>query len=115
MLGGSFVSARSIQLPRGNEMKLKPLHDRVLIRRMDEESRSAGGIVIPDNAKEKPQRGEVLAVGPGEALESGQIRALAVQAGDSVLFGKYGGTEVTVDGEELVVLRESDILAIINE
>lgn len=96
-------------------MKLKPLHDRVLIRRVDEESRSAGGIVIPDNAKEKPQRGEVLAVGPGEPLESGQIRALAVSPGDSVLFGKYAGSEVTVDGEELVVLRESDILAIINE
>lgn len=96
-------------------MKLKPLHDRVLIRRVDEESRSAGGIVIPDNAKEKPQRGEVLAVGPGEPLESGQIRALAMSPGDSVLFGKYAGSEVTVDGEELVVLRESDILAIINE
>lgn len=95
-------------------MKLKPLHDRVLIRRWDEESRSAGGIVIPDNAKEKPQRGEVLAVGPGEPLETGQIRALSVSPGDSVLFGKYAGSEVNVDGEELVVLKESDILAIIN-
>ena len=96
-------------------MKLKPLHDRVLVRRVEEESRSAGGIVIPDNAKEKPQRGEVLATGPGEALETGQVRALAVQAGDSVLFGKYAGSEVTLDGEDLVVLRESDILAIIND
>ncbi len=95
-------------------MKLKPLHDRVLIRRWDEESRSAGGIVIPDNAKEKPQRGEVLAVGPGEPLETGQIRALSVTPGDAVLFGKYAGSEVNVDGEELVVLKESDILAIIN-
>lgn len=94
-------------------MKLKPLHDRVLIRRVDEESRSAGGIVIPDNAKEKPQRGEVLAVGPGEPLETGQVRALAVKVGDSVLFGKYAGSEVKLDGEELVVLRESDILAVI--
>ncbi|HEX7036302.1 MAG TPA: co-chaperone GroES [Pseudomonadales bacterium] len=94
-------------------MKLKPLHDRVLIRRVEEESRSAGGIVIPDNAKEKPQRGEVLAVGPGEPLETGQVRALAVKVGDSVLFGKYAGSEVKLDGEELVVLRESDILAVI--
>jgi chaperonin GroES len=97
------------------EMKLKPLHDRVLVRPVEESSRSPGGIVIPDNAKEKPQRGEVLATGPGEALETGQIRSLAVKAGDSVLFGKYAATEVTVDGEELMVLRESDILAIINE
>ncbi len=96
-------------------MKLKPLHDRVVVRREDEESRSAGGIVIPDNAKEKPQRGEVLAVGPGEPLQTGQTRVLAVQAGDSVLFGKFAGSEVTVEGEELVVLREADILAIIND
>ena len=96
-------------------MKLKPLHDRVVIRRVDEESQSAGGIVIPDNAKEKPQRGEVLAAGPGEPLKTGQVRALSVSAGDRVLFGKYAGSEVTIDGEELVVLRESDILAIINE
>ncbi len=96
-------------------MKLKPLHDRVVVRRVDDESRSAGGIVIPDNAREKPQRGQVLAVGPGEPLDTGQIRALAVAAGDSVLFGKFAGSEVTLDGEELVILRESDVLAIIND
>lgn len=96
-------------------MKLKPLHDRVLIRRVEEGDRSPGGIVIPDNAKDKPQRGEVVAVGPGESLDSGQVRALAVSTGDSVLFGKYAGSEVTIDGEELVVLKESDILAIIND
>jgi chaperonin GroES len=96
-------------------MKLKPLHDRVLIRRLEESDRSPGGIVIPDNAKDKPQRGEVVAVGPGEALESGQVRAPAVAEGDEVLFGKYAGSEVTIDGEELVVLKESDILAIIND
>lgn len=96
-------------------MKLKPLHDRVLIRRVEEGDRSPGGIVIPDNAKDKPQRGEVVAVGPGESLDSGQLRALAVSTGDSVLFGKYAGSEVTIDGEELVVLKESDILAIIND
>lgn len=96
-------------------MKLKPLHDRVLIRRVEEGDRSPGGIVIPDNAKDKPQRGEVVAVGPGESLDSGQVRALAVSTGDSVLFGKFAGSEVTIDGEELVVLKESDILAIIND
>ena len=96
-------------------MKLKPLHDRVLVRRVDEPERSAGGIVIPDSAQEKPHRGAVLAVGAGELFDTGQLRALAVKAGDSVLFGKYAGSEVTIDGEELVVLRESDVLAIINE
>ncbi|MEQ8860681.1 MAG: co-chaperone GroES [Pseudomonadales bacterium] len=96
-------------------MKLKPLHDRVLIRPVEEDDRSPGGIVIPDKAKEKPQRGEVLATGPGEAVNDGKVRALAVKAGDRVLYGKYGGSEVTIDGEKLVVLKESDILAIVND
>lgn len=96
-------------------MKLKPLHDRVLIRPLEEDDRSPGGIVIPDKAKEKPQRGEVLACGPGEAVDGGRIRALSVKAGDRVLYGKYAGSEVTIDGEELVVLKESDILATIND
>ncbi len=95
-------------------MKLKPLHDRIVIRRVADEDRSPGGIVIPDQARDKPQRGEVLAVGPGEPLETGQVRAPAVRTGDVVLFGKFAGSEVAVDGEELVVLRESDVLAIIN-
>jgi chaperonin GroES len=94
-------------------MKLRPLHDRVIVRRMEEERLSAGGIVIPDNATEKPVRGEVLAVGNGKLLDNGEQRGLDVAVGDTVLFGKYGGTEVKVDGEELLVMREDDIMAII--
>jgi chaperonin GroES len=94
-------------------MKLRPLHDRVIVRRMEEEKVSAGGIVIPDNATEKPIRGEVLAVGKGKILDNGEQRGLDVKKGDKVLFGKYSGTEVKVDGEELLVMREDDIMAII--
>lgn len=94
-------------------MNLRPLHDRVIVRRLEEETTSAGGIVIPDNAKEKPSRGEVLAVGNGKQLDSGEVRAVDVKVGDKVLFGKYAGTEVKADGEELLVLREDDIMAVI--
>ena len=94
-------------------MNLRPLHDRVIVKRMEEERLSAGGIVIPDSATEKPVRGEVLAVGNGKILENGDKRELDVQAGDTVLFGKYAGTEVKVDGEELLVMREEDIMAVI--
>jgi len=94
-------------------MNIKPLHDRVVIKRMEEEKMSAGGIVIPDSATEKPIKGEVVAVGAGKILEDGKVRALAVKAGDKVLFGKYSGTEVKVDGEELLVMREEDLVAII--
>ena len=94
-------------------MKLRPLHDRVIVKRVEEEKVSAGGIVIPDNAAEKPIRGEVLAVGNGKVLENGEQRGLDVKKGDTVLFGKYSGTEVKVDGEELLVMREDDIMAII--
>ena len=94
-------------------MKLRPLHDRVIIKRLEAETKSAGGIVIPDSATEKPIKGEVVAVGAGKILEDGQVRALAVKAGDKVLFGKYSGTEVKVDGEELLVMREEDLVAII--
>jgi len=94
-------------------MKLQPLFDRVVIKRMEEEKLSAGGIVIPDSATEKPIKGEVVAVGAGKILEDGKVRALAVKAGDKVLFGKYSGTEVKVDGEELLVMREEDLVAII--
>ena len=94
-------------------MNLRPLHDRVIVKRMEEERMSAGGIVIPDSATEKPVRGEVLAVGNGKILENGEKRALDIQAGDTVLFGKYSGTEVKVDGEELLVMREEDIMAVI--
>ena len=94
-------------------MKLRPLHDRVIVKRMEEERMSAGGIVIPDSATEKPIKGEVIAVGAGKILENGNVRALAVKAGDKVMFGKYSGTEVKVDGEELLVMREEDLIAII--
>ena len=94
-------------------MNIRPLHDRVVIRRMEEERTSAGGIVIPDSATEKPAQGEVVAVGKGKILESGDVRPLDVKVGDKVLFGKYGGTEVTVEGEELLVMREDDITAVV--
>lgn len=94
-------------------MKLRPLHDRVIVKRMEEERLSAGGIVIPDSATEKPVRGEILAVGNGKILENGEVRGLDLKTGDVVLFGKYSGTEVKVDGEELLVMREDDIMAVI--
>ncbi len=96
-------------------MKIRPLHDRVIIRRMEEERKSAGGIVIPDTAAEKPVRGEVIAVGKGKILENGEVRTLAVKPGDRVLFGKYSGTEIKVDGEDLLVMREEDIVGVIEE
>ena len=95
-------------------MNLRPLHDRVIVRRMEEETTTAGGIVIPDNAAEKPSRGEILAAGNGKITDSGDVRPLAVKVGDKVLFGKYAGTEVKVEGEELLVMREDDIVAVID-
>jgi chaperonin GroES len=94
-------------------MKIRPLHDRVVIRRTEEERTSPGGIVIPDTAAEKPIRGEVIAVGKGKILENGEVRALDLKKGDKVLFGKYSGTEVKVDGEDLLVMREDDVMAVI--
>ena len=95
-------------------MNIRPLHDRVIVRRVDEEKTSPGGIVIPDSATEKPVKGEVLAIGKGKLLENGDVRPLDVKVGDKILFGKYSGTEVNVDGEDLLVMREDDITAIIN-
>lgn len=94
-------------------MKIRPLHDRVLAKRVEEEKTSAGGIVIPDSATEKPIEGEVIAVGNGKILDNGEVRALEVKKGDKILFGKYSGTEVKVDGEEYLVLREDDIMGVI--
>ena len=96
-------------------MKLRPLHDRVVIRRTEEERKSPGGIVIPDTATETPIRGEVIAVGKGKILENGEVRPLDVKVGDHILFGKYSGTEVKVDGEELLVMREEDVMAVIEK
>ena len=93
-------------------MNIRPLHDRVLVRRLEEERTSPGGIVIPDAATEKPSRGEIVAAGHGKILDSGDTRALDVKVGDQILFGKYAGTEIKVDGEELLVMREEDIVAV---
>ena len=93
--------------------KFRPLHDRVVVKRIDAEEKSAGGIIIPDTAKEKPSQGEVIAVGPGARDESGKLIVLELKAGDRVLFGKWSGTEVKIDGEELLIMKESDILGVI--
>jgi chaperonin GroES len=93
-------------------MKLRPLHDRVIVKRLEEEKKSAGGIIIPDNAAEKPVRGEVIAVGPGKKSDDGKTIAMDVKAGDTVLFGKYSGSEVKVDGNDYLVMREDDIMAV---
>ena len=93
-------------------MKIRPLHDRLIVRRWDEEKTSTGGIIIPDSATEKPAKGEVVSVGNGKRLENGEVRALDVKAGDKILFGKYSGTEVKVDDEELLVMREDDVMAV---
>ncbi|HEU4622703.1 MAG TPA: co-chaperone GroES [Burkholderiaceae bacterium] len=94
-------------------MNLRPLHDRVVVKRLDNETKTASGIVIPDNAAEKPDQGEVLAIGKGKLLEDGSVRALEVKVGDRVIFGKYSGQTVKVDGEELLVMREDDIMAVV--
>ena len=95
--------------------KIRPLHDRVIVRRLEEERKSAGGIVIPDSAKEKPVQGEVIAAGTGKILEDGKVRPLDVKAGDRILFGKYSGAEVKLDGEEHLILREEEVLAILEK
>lgn len=94
-------------------MNIRPLHDRVVVKRTEEERTSPGGIVIPDSATEKPIRGEVIAIGNGKILDSGEVRALDLKVGDSVLFGKYSGTEVKVEGEDLLVMREDDVMAVV--
>ena len=94
-------------------MKFRPLHDRVVVRRLEEDTKTAGGIIIPDTAKEKPMQGEVVAVGPGARDEQGKVQPLDVKPGDRVLFGKWSGTEVKIDGEDLLIMKESDILGVI--
>jgi chaperonin GroES len=94
-------------------MKLRPLHDRVIVKRLEEEEKTVGGIIIPDTAKEKPQQARVVAVGKGRTLENGQVIPLTVKEGDRVLFGKYAGTEIKIDGDEHLIMREDDILAIL--
>ena len=96
-------------------MKIRPLHDRVIVKRLEEERTSPGGIVIPDSATEKPSQGKVIAIGKGKILEDGSVRALDVKVGDKILFGKYSGTEVKLDGQELLVMREEDIMAVLDK
>ena len=95
-------------------MKFRPLHDRVVIRRLEAEEKTAGGIIIPDTAKEKPMEGEVVAVGPGARDDAGKLQPLEVKAGDRILFGKWSGTEVKLDGEELLIMKESDVMGVLN-
>src|SRR4051812_49395168 len=96
-------------------MKFRPLHDRVVIRRIEQEQKTAGGIIIPDTAKEKPMEGEVLAVGPGARGDDGKVQPLDVKVGDRVLFGKWSGTEVKLDGEDLIIMKEADIMGIVDQ
>lgn len=96
-------------------MKIRPLHDRIIVKRLEEEEKTKGGIIIPDTAKEKPMEGKVIAVGKGKILEDGKIQSLDVKAGDRVLFGKYSGTEVKIEGEEHLIMREDDILGVIEK
>ncbi|MBX4956864.1 co-chaperone GroES [Rhizobium lentis] len=94
-------------------MSFRPLHDRILVRRVDSEEKTKGGIIIPDTAKEKPQEGEVIAVGPGARNDAGQIQALDVKVGDRILFGKWSGTEIKINGEDLLIMKESDVMGVI--
>ena len=94
-------------------MKIRPLHDRVLVKRIEEEEKTKGGIIIPDTAKEKPQEGKVIAVGGGKVLDDGKVRAMDVKAGDRILFSKYAGTDVKIDGDDLIIIREDDVLGIL--
>jgi chaperonin GroES len=96
-----------------NDMTFRPLHDRILVRRIEAEEKTAGGIIIPDTAKEKPQEGEVVAVGPGGRADNGQLQPLDVKVGDRILFGKWSGTEIKLDGEDLLIMKESDVMGVI--
>ena len=104
------LATSECQFTESETMKFKPLHDRVVVRRVEEEAKTAGGIIIPDTAKEKPMQGEVLAVGPGGRNDKGELIAMSVKAGDRILFGKWSGTEVKLDGVDLLIMKESDIL-----
>jgi chaperonin GroES len=105
---------RKIRKYEGNAMKFRPLHDRVVIRRVEEEGRTTGGIIIPDTAKEKPMEGEIIAVGPGARDEAGLLIPLDVKKGDRILFGKWSGTEIKLDGEDLLIMKESDVMGVVD-
>jgi chaperonin GroES len=112
-LSGRTNHLSSLASQGASTMKIRPLHDRVIVKRLEEDRKSPGGIVIPDTAAEKPVQGKIVAVGKGKILEDGQIRPLDVKVGDTILFGKYSGTEVKVDGDDLLVMREEDVMAVI--
>jgi chaperonin GroES len=109
----SGKTLKTLSHHKGDPMKFRPLHDRVVVRRLEEDTKTSGGIIIPDTVKEKPMQGEVIAVGPGARDDAGKVVPLEVKAGDRVLFGKWSGTEVKIDGQELLIMKESDILGII--
>ena len=111
--GPVWRNLKNLFVLKENDMTFRPLHDRILVRRVEAEEKTAGGIIIPDTAKEKPQEGEVVAAGAGAKSEDGKITPLDVKAGDRILFGKWSGTEVRIDGEELLIMKESDILGVI--
>jgi chaperonin GroES len=111
----TFNNRKHVTNPRRLAVKFRPLHDRVVVERIDSEAKSAGGIIIPDTAKEKPSQGEVIAVGPGGRDESGKLIPIDVKVGDRVLFGKWSGTEVKIDGQELLIMKESDIMGVLDE
>src|ERR1700751_169304 len=110
----SANGARDARVQGGHPMKFRPWQDRVLIRRIEQEEKSAGGIIIPDTAKEKPMEGEILAAGPGARGEDGKLQPMELKAGDRVLFGKWSGTEIKLDGEELIIMKESDIMGVLD-
>jgi chaperonin GroES len=108
-----MAAAGSANQQEANTMKFRPLHDRVVVKRLEGEEKTKGGIIIPDSAKEKPQEGQVVAVGPGARDENGKLVALDVKAGDRILFGKWSGTEVKIDGQDLLIMKESDIMGVV--
>ena len=112
-LGPGGGTCQNLFVHEENDMTFRPLHDRILVRRIDADEKTAGGIIIPDTAKEKPQEGEVLAVGPGARDEKGALQPLEVKTGDRILFGKWSGTEIKLDGDELIIMKESDVMGVI--
>src|SRR5690242_1822492 len=114
-LGPGGGTCQNLFVLKENDMTFRPLHDRILVRRIEADEKTAGGIIIPDTAKEKPQEGEVVAVGPGARNEAGELVALDVKAGDRILFGKWSGTEIKLDGEDLLIMKESDVMGVIED
>lgn len=112
--GPVWRNLNNLFVPKENDMTFRPLHDRVLVRRIESDEKTAGGIIIPDTAKEKPQQGEVIAVGPGARDDSGKLVELDVKVGDRILFGKWSGTEIKLNGEDLLIMKESDVMGVID-